>query len=360
MSELRKHTVLAGRYAIDYVIGAGGFGITYHAYRIEDGREVAIKEFFISGHCVRRSDNTTVTFQDLSREKFNKYRMRFHQEAQMLQQMNNDHLVNVMQVFDENGTSYMVMDYIKGETLQKRIERRGRMSYDDAVNCIGQLCDAVGYVHKRNILHRDIKPDNIMITPQNKIILIDFGSARAFVHDAVQNHTTIVTHGYAPMEQYSQGFPVGNYTDLYAVGGVFYFLLTGQKPPAAPDRAIHDQLIPPIAIRQDVTPAANYTILKALNTDSKARYQTAQQLLCDLLGGDPGPGPGPGPDPDPDPTSTVLGFILAFIPFLCIIGLILSVQGVKKNLKYELAVAGTVISSMMTFASFIIFINAVS
>ena len=359
MHELQQNTVLAGKYAIDYVIGAGGFGITYHAHRIEDGHEVAIKEFFISGHCVRREYSTSVTFQNLTPSQFDKYRLRFHQEAELLMGMHNEHLVNVMEVFRENGTSYMVMDYVKGETLQKRIMRCHQMSYNDAINCIAQLCEVVDYIHRRNILHRDIKPDNIMITPQNKIVLIDFGSARSFVHDAVQHHTTIVTHGYAPLEQYSHDQPVGNYTDLYAVGGVFYFLLTGQKPIAATDRALNDNLVPPSAFRPDIPQEADSTIMKALSVRKENRYQTADHMIKDLIGGggDPPPPPPPPPPGSSESNLTIPGFVLAFIPFICVLGLLFCIRGYKQKDRPELAISGIVVAGFVCFMSLIILIN---
>ncbi|MBQ2467253.1 MAG: serine/threonine protein kinase, partial [Lachnospiraceae bacterium] len=226
---LPDNTVLSGRYQIERVIGQGGFGITYYARHLELGTHVAIKEFFLSGMCTREQ-NGMVGIQDISPEKFEQFRKRFREEAHTLCQLSNSHVVAVRDIFDENGTTYIVMDYVAGETLQKKVEREGALQYDVAVNYMAQLCEAVEHIHAHHILHRDIKPENIIITPQNNVVLIDFGSARSFVHDKEQKHTAMLTMGYAPIEQYTATSKKGNYTDLYAVGGTFYFILTGRKP----------------------------------------------------------------------------------------------------------------------------------
>ncbi|MBQ1874218.1 MAG: protein kinase, partial [Paludibacteraceae bacterium] len=149
---------------------------------------------------------------------------------------------------------------------------------------MAQLCEAVEHIHANHILHRDIKPDNIIITPSNNVVLIDFGSARGFVHDKEQKHTAMLTMGYAPIEQYTVSSKKGNYTDLYAVGGTFYFILTGQKPIPAADRMLNDELQPPHAINPSIPEVASRTIMKALNVKPEERYQTVAEFQNDLLG----------------------------------------------------------------------------
>lgn len=278
-------TILSERYAIERVIGEGGFGITYEARHIQMGTHVAIKEFFIAGKCVRTGDGQTVAFQSIKPELFEKYRKRFHDEARTLFKLNNPHVVHVHDIFDANGTTYIVMDFVTGRTLQALVEENGPLPYDMAVNYIAQLSEAVAHIHSNNILHRDIKPDNIIITPQNNVVLIDFGSARSFVHDQEQRHTAMITMGYAPIEQYTSTSKKGNYTDVYAVGGVFYFILTGRKPEAATERVLNDELVPPREINSAISESANYTIMKALKVKPEDRYQNVQDFMSDLLGG---------------------------------------------------------------------------
>ena len=281
---LRIGTILSGRYRVERVIGMGGFGITYAARHVSLGTQFAIKEFYIEGKCMRLADNVTVTYQDMEPGAFEKFRKRFHDEAITLCQLDNSHVVHVHDIFDENGTTYILMDFVVGETLQKKVEREGVLPYDLAVNYMAQLCEAVEHIHSHHILHRDIKPDNIIITPSNNVVLIDFGSARSFVHNQEQKHTAMLTVGYAPIEQYTATSKKGNYTDLYAVGATFYFILTGKKPLPAAERVIQDELQTPSDLNPQVTDAVSRTIMKALNLKPEDRYQTVEDFQRDLLG----------------------------------------------------------------------------
>ena len=176
------------------------------------------------------------------------------------------------------------MDYIEGETLLSKIKRNGPIVFQDAINYIAQLSEAVEYIHSKHILHRDIKPDNVMITPDQQVVLIDFGSARSFVNDEVQNHTTILTQGYAPIEQYSSSTKKGNYTDIYALGAVFYFILTGEKPIEATSR-VYEAFKSPREINPAVPEDVNRTIMKAMEIRPEDRYQDVASFKADLLGG---------------------------------------------------------------------------
>ena len=276
-------TIGGGRYVIEQVLGIGGFGITYYVKHVELGVHYAVKEFFISGKCVRENDRSTVLLQNIDQSRYAKLKKRFADEARTLVALNNPHVVKVNDIFEENNTSYIVMEYIPGITLQQRIDNEGKMSVPEAINCIGQLAEAVSYIHGQHVLHRDIKPENVMVTPDNRIVLLDFGSAREFVHDEVQNHTAIITHGYAPMEQYASNGKKGNYTDIYAMGGVFYFALTGEKPMDATDRTM-EQMKSPKELNPEIPEDVNKTIMKAMEMKPEDRYQTVKEFMIDLVG----------------------------------------------------------------------------
>ena len=276
-------TLCNGKYVIEKVIGEGGFGITYFARHTLLNHCYAIKEFFVSGRCVRNTYHHTISLQDISPELFDKYRQRFVDEAKTLINLDHPGVVKVVDIFEENNTSYIVMPFIEGETMQHMVERQGKLPYEVAVNYIAQLSEAVAYIHGKHILHRDIKPENLIITPENKVVLIDFGSAREFVNDEVQRHTAILTQGYAPPEQYAAQSRKGNYTDIYAMGAVFYFAVTGQKPIDSASRSI-EKLPEPIELVPNLPKEANRTIMKAMQLKPEDRHQTVQEFMVDLVG----------------------------------------------------------------------------
>ncbi len=280
--ELQPGTVLCGgKYTIEKKIGEGGFGITYKALQSGLNRTVCIKEYFPAGKCVRETHARTVYVQGTSENLFEKYRQSFVREAKMLATLHHPNIVEVIDVFDENNTSYMVMDFIEGRSLQNIVDSRGRLPYPEVVNYIAQVTNAVGYIHDRHILHRDIKPDNIMITADYKAILIDFGSAREFEQDKTQVHTSMLTHGYAPTEQYTANSRKGSYTDIYAIGATMYFVLTGQVPLEAAAR-LTEPMPAPKELAPDIPEEANRTILKAMQLKTENRHQTIQEFMDDL------------------------------------------------------------------------------
>ena len=283
ITELQPGTTLNnGKYTIEKKIGEGGFGITYKAVQNGLGRIVCIKEYFPSGRCVRDTRLMTVRLQGMSEDMFEKYRQAFVREAKTLAALHHPNIVEVIDVFDENKTSYMVMPFIEGRSLQSIVEKNGKLSYSEAVNYIAQVTGAVGYIHERHILHRDIKPDNIMITSDYRAILIDFGSAREFQQNKTQAQTSMLTHGYAPTEQYTTNSRKGSYTDIYAIGATLYFVLTGQVPLEAAAR-MTEKMPEPKELSPDIPEEANRTILKAMQIKAENRHQTVQEFMDDLL-----------------------------------------------------------------------------
>ena len=280
--ELQLGTTLCdGKYTIEAKIGEGGFGITYKAIQNGLNRVVCIKEYFPAGKCTRATKKNTVFVQGTSEQVFEKYRQAFVREAKMLATLHHPNIVEVLDVFDENNTSYMVMTFVKGKSLQQIVEVRGKLPYPETVNYIAQITNAVGYIHDHHILHRDIKPDNIMITADFKAILIDFGSAREFEQDKTQVHTSMLTHGYAPTEQYTANSRKGSYTDIYAIGATFYFVLTGQVPMESAAR-LTEQMPSPKDLVPEIPEEANRTILKAMQLKAENRHQTVHEFMDDI------------------------------------------------------------------------------
>ena len=274
-------TLQNGNYTIIEKIGEGGFGITYRARQNNLNREVCIKEYFLAGRCLRNTMSREIFFQGDNTALFEKYRQGFVNEAEMVASLSHPHIVEIIGIFGENNTSYMVMPFIKGGSLESIVKRQGPLPFATTMNYLAQIAEAVDYIHARNILHRDIKPSNIMITEDFRAILIDFGSAREFVNDKTQAHTSILTQGYAPPEQYSTVSRKGNYSDIYSLGATFYFALTGYDPVDSAAR-LTEPLPEPRKLNPAIPEHVNRAILKAMQMDPKGRQQTVQEFMHDL------------------------------------------------------------------------------
>lgn len=233
---MKLTTLQNGRYQIKSILGQGGFGITYRAVQTSLGRTVAIKEFFMKDYCERAEDSTHVTMgTQSSREMVQRYRDKFEKEACTLARLKHPHIVPVIDVFQENNTSYYVMEYAEGASLKQQVDQEGPLSEARAVNYILQVADALRYLHGQHICHLDIKPANILTTARGEAILADFGLAKQYDEEGGETSTTPVgrSKGYAPPEQYRTG-GVQSFspeTDVYALGATLYFLLTGETPP---------------------------------------------------------------------------------------------------------------------------------
>lgn len=242
MQHLQPNTTLqGGKYRIEKMLGQGGFGITYLAVQIGLDRKVAVKEFFMKELCERNESTSHVTLGTQgSKETVNRFREKFLKEARNIAKLNHPNIVRVIDIFEENGTAYYVMEYAENGSLADKVKREGYLSEPIATRYIKQVAEALNYIHARNMNHLDIKPGNIMLNEEDNAILIDFGLSKQY--DATTGSQTSTTpvgisHGYAPMEQYKEG-GVGEFspeTDIYALGATFFKLLTGITPPSASD-----------------------------------------------------------------------------------------------------------------------------
>jgi serine/threonine protein kinase/FKBP-type peptidyl-prolyl cis-trans isomerase len=268
--------LLVHRYSIQATIGQGGFGITYLAYDQKLGQEVCIKELFVSGNCTR-GINFTVQSQSIGGFTFDEFVQRFVQEAHQLARFQHPNIVGAIDIFQENGTAYTVMEYVKGETLKSKILREGALGEKEAMSLISQLLEAVEEVHSKEMLHRDIKPDNVLITPEGRVVLIDFGSAREFVDGKTTTQTAMLTPGYAPIEQYSTRAQRGPYTDIYALGATMYFLLTGEKPIPVTDRNL-EELVAPHLLNQKISSQVSSAVMLAMEFKPENRFQSVVDM----------------------------------------------------------------------------------
>ena len=276
--ELPTGTILDGNFRIESKLRSGGFGITYKALDISLSRLVCVKELFILGHCIRGAGNTVQT-QGLEALKFSDFRERFVKEAQRLAQFKNAGIVSVYRVFQENGTAYYCMEFIEGESLQQYIEREGKLSVDKSLAIMDKLLDAVEVLHnaKPPLLHRDIKPDNVMLRADGNPVLIDFGTAREYNNEVSRLQSRVYTPGYAPRELGSERDPDGPFTDVYSLGATLYKMLTGVTPLSFIDRGKHP-LPSPAGLNPEVSDKLSGVIFKAMELDAENRYQSLGEL----------------------------------------------------------------------------------
>ncbi|HJQ55534.1 MAG TPA: bifunctional serine/threonine-protein kinase/formylglycine-generating enzyme family protein [Vineibacter sp.] len=233
-----------GKYEILAVLGQGGFGITYRARDTQLGREIAIKEYLPTAFAVREQDGTVLPRWTQAAANFRWGRERFLDEAKTLALLEDAAgIVNVYDFLEANGTAYMVMALVRGETLEARL-RRDRIISPMAVDqLLYFLLKGLERVHDAGFLHRDIKPANILIDRDAQPTLIDFGASRAALLGRTQTLTAVYTPGYAAFEQFTSA-KQGPWTDIYALGATLYHCVTGEQPPSASDRMIEDSLTP--------------------------------------------------------------------------------------------------------------------
>ena len=229
-------------YRIDAVLGCGAFGITYLAYDAHLQTQVAIKEY-LPGELAQRSGKQSVCARTSSDIKgFKEGLERFLTESRVLATFRHPNIVRVRRFFEANGTAYMVMDYEKGQPLKEWLKSHTPLSEEKILQMFLPLLDGLEMIHSANFLHRDIKPSNIFVRESDgSLVLLDFGSARQTLGND-RSLTTIVTPGYAPFEQYYNHGSQGKWSDLYALGAVLYWVVTGNKPLEAPARVKNDNM----------------------------------------------------------------------------------------------------------------------
>lgn len=280
-------TVMNGQYLVGKVLGKpGGFGITYLGWDSQLATFVAIKEYLPRELASRHFDRLTVTAHTSGDVDNFRYGLeQFLHEARILAQFDHPNVVRVRSFFQENGTAYLVMDYLQGTNLADHLAViGGRMSERAALDTLLPLLDGLREVHSKGFLHRDIKPQNIYITNNGRAILLDFGTARQSMSALNRGMTTILTPGYAPWEQYHRHGKQGAWTDIYACAATIYHIVTGIVPPEAAERVAQDELAPPAQFSPGLSPNFNRAILQALSIDPANRPQTVADFQDALTG----------------------------------------------------------------------------
>ena len=237
-------------WRLEEVLGVGGFGIVYKGRGIYFDELVAIKEYFPSSISERDSDDTVVPIDSDAEEVHALGLKKFVEEAKLLWNLStpsrHPNIVSVRSLFEIHGTAYMVMDFEDGTSLSKMIKQGRRFNERSLWNILRPIAEGLDRAHRVGVLHRDIKPPNILINEDNRPVLIDFGSARFDTAEATSTKVTFHTPPYAAIEQYVKTYPQGPWTDIYALGVVLYECVTGEKPPEVLER-LHAGLGKPLA-----------------------------------------------------------------------------------------------------------------
>lgn len=279
--------LMNGQYLVGKLLGKpGGFGITYLGWDSQLATFVAIKEYLPREVAGRHFDRLTVSAHTNDDAEHFRYGLeQFLHEARTLAQFDHPNVVRVRSFFQENGTAYLVMDYLQGNSLQDHlINLGGRMPEQEALDTMLPVLAGLREVHAKGFLHRDIKPQNIYITSTGRPILLDFGTARQSLGELNRGMTTIITPGYAPWEQYHRHGKQGAWTDIYACAATLYHLVTGIVPPEAAERVAQESLIPPLQIIPALSPHFNYALLQALSIDPANRPQDVATFQAALKG----------------------------------------------------------------------------
>ncbi len=323
-----------GKYRVERRIASGGFGNTYEVTNIEFEERMALKEFFMKGISEREADSTMVSVSNtLNKGQFEAQKEKFKKEARRLRRLHNPHIVQVHDLFEENGTAYYAMDYVDGESLSTRLKRTQQPVPEAEVKAIlMQVLDALEEVHAQGIWHLDLKPGNIMVDVGGTAKLIDFGASKQM--SASDGYTTTTTSlcytpGYAPTEQIDQKMElIGPWTDLYALGATLYKLLTNIDPPTSSELQEDNAFTYPVRVSGQM----RYLIKWMMTPKRQRRPQSVAEVKAFLqkpftetddddeetvVGKKPEPKPIPKPTPKPFPVkwvaAGVAGILLAVL-----------------------------------------------
>lgn len=302
-NSLPLYEIINGKYLVGKVIGAGGFGITYIGWDFYQSKRVCIKEYFPRAVAVRNPSATSykeqisvslmyhgdsTVMRTVTPEKLRTYYKRglaaYIREAEILSKFYMmPGIVSVRDFFYGNDTAYIVMEYIDGINMKEYAKSKGgRLHPGELFGLLRDVLKALNEVHKKDIIHRDISPDNIMITRDGKAKLIDFGASKDY--EQAGKSPVMLKQGYAPLEQYDRNGNHGPWSDVYSMSASIYYLLTGIRIPNARKRQEEDTVQSLRALGVPISERQDQAILTGLNLEIQGRYQTIGELYFNLYG----------------------------------------------------------------------------
>lgn len=283
---LPMETIVGGKYLIGRVLGQGGFGITYIGWDIALERKVAIKEYFPSGQLSRRPGGRKLTWytgeQAVHAQK-NGMEIFLKEARKMAKADSIPNVVRVLDLFTENETAYIVMDYVEGETLSAFLKKNGPIDWPRAVQIFAPVVHAMEQVHHAGIIHRDLSPDNLMLAKDGSVKILDLGAAKDLRLNIGASSMQVAKNGFSPMEQYVQRGGSGPWTDVYSIAATIYYSLTGMAPPNAVDRMNQDRISWDVPGFQMVPVAARKTLQQAMAIHPNDRPGSMQELARGLF-----------------------------------------------------------------------------
>lgn len=285
---LPLNTILAGKYVVGRVLGQGGFGITYIGWDLALERKVAIKEYYPSGQVSRTQGTRSLTWyttEQASVARKSGMEMFLKEARKMVKVDNIPGVVRVLELFQENGTAYIVMEFVEGETLKTRLQKTGPLSWSQTKAIFEPVVHAMSKVHRAGLVHRDLSPDNLMLTADGSVKILDLGAAKDLNVNSGASSMQVAKSGFSPLEQYIQRGNSGPWTDVYAIAATIYYTLTGKLPPNAVDRLDHDTLSWSEPGLTALSPAALAALEHAMEVQISDRIQTMDELEQRLFSG---------------------------------------------------------------------------
>ena len=282
---LTPGTILAGKYLVGKVLGQGGFGITYIGWDIALERKVAIKEYYPSGQVSRSPGTRNLTWYTTeAAEQARRDGMQmFLKEARKMSRADGiPGVVRVLDLFQENGTAYIVMEFIEGVTLKAKLQQTGPLPWEQVRELFLSAIQTMAQVHKAGLVHRDLSPDNIMLLPDGSVKILDLGAAKDLSINSGASSMQVAKSGFSPLEQYTQRGGSGPWTDVYAMAATIYYTLTGKLPPNAIDRLDKDTLSWDFPALNQLPAQAREALQKAMMVIAKDRLQTMDELGAGL------------------------------------------------------------------------------
>ena len=284
---LQPGTILQGKYLVGSVLGQGGFGITYIGMDLQLQRKVAIKEYYPAGFVARKTGSSQVVWysSDAAQEARSSGQELVLKEARKISKLSNiEPVVQVFNVFQENGTAYICMDFIDGHTLQHHLRHTGPLNWEQTKAIFLPILHTMDQIHKLGLIHRDLSPDNLMIQPNGLIKILDLGAAKDLNLNSGKSSMQVAKSGFSPLEQYMQCGNSGPWTDVYAMAATMYYTLTGQVPAVAIDRMDCDTMRWDLPQLQALPAPVLYALKHAMAVRSSERTQSMEDFVKELQG----------------------------------------------------------------------------